>query len=506
MNRIVFLTIIIIIISSVFLFNCTKETIIVFPEPDSYLNSINLLYLNNKACFVDVEQKLFKYSISEKELSDFNPLIKFDSRAKIWLEGHPIKNNGIINFGSIEISKPYSIKISIAGKTTNYRLFFTQLPIIKIIHIENIKDEPKSLARLYLNNSGNQNTWNSYAGIEIRGRSSQQFKKKSYSLDLCLKRDLNSTYKAPILGFTESTNWMLDAMFIDPSKMRNKVSTEIWQNIFNQDYINNKLQFKLVELFINDRYNGVYCLSQTIKPDFLNITGSNNVLYKADAIYMDGTNGLGEISKPVPIDNFRWDGWQQEYPENRPQWQPFSNFRELLIEKSDSLFINEIGNTIDLDAFIDYYIFMNLVGAWDNTGSNKNLYLHGKGKNNKLTVIPWDLDYTWGLYWLGGTFTADQIISNPLYDRLIETNANNFKFALVKRWGILRNQTLTPEQIYSYFDTNFKLLRNQNIEIFENDRWQTDYNLTEEKDKIHLWISNRFIFLDGYFNSIEKKD
>lgn len=503
MNKSLFL---VFISCSVFLLSCTKETTIIFPEPDSYLKSHGLLYLNHKECFVDVDRKLFKYSISKDNLSDFNPKISFNPEAKVWFNGQKIENNVIHQLGPIEISKPYSIKILIAGKTIDYKLFFTQLPIIKIIHIEDIKDEPKSLARLYVNNSGRHNMWDSYTGIEIRGNSSQQFRKKSYSLDICLKRDLSSSSKASIFDFSGSSNWMLDAMFIDPSKMRNKVSTEIWQNLFNRKKNKTNFQFKTVELFINDQYYGIYCISQPIKPDFLNITGTNRVLYKADAIYMDGTNGLNVISKPMPTDNLRWDGWQQEYPKAHPNWLPFSRFREVLLNTSDSIFRKEIANTIDLDALIDYYIFMNLAGAWDNTGSNKNLYLLGEGEKNRLTVIPWDLDYTWGLNWLGSTFSADQIISNSLYKRLIRTNASQFNIALVKRWQELRSHALTEEDIFSYFDTNFKVLSHQNIEKFENDRWQTNHNLTNEKKNIQLWISNRFIFLDEYFNAFEKKD
>ena len=105
--------------------------------------------------------------------------------------------------------------------------------------------------------------YSSYAGIEIRGRTSAQLDKKSYGLELwanMYERD----HSAPLLGMRYGEDWILDAMYIDKLRMRNKLSFELWEKMWSKksetpwQTINPGIQGKFVELFINQRYMGLY--------------------------------------------------------------------------------------------------------------------------------------------------------------------------------------------------------------------------------------------------------
>jgi len=301
-----------------------------------------------------------KYSLQSKDLLNFAPMVSFEEGTRVWFNSKELQADSRNLLGSIEYGKQYSLRMLSRGVEKQFKLYFTSFPIARIIHIEEIKDEPKSLGRIYISDSGEQEMFDSYIGVEIRGGSSQLFDKQSYGFNFCTRRDLDSRYSLPVLGMNSLDRWMLDAMYIDPSKMRNQVSVKLWQDMFSEDNIQTNIQFTYVELFLNHSFMGVYCLSQPMSPQLLGIEGTSQVLYKADAYYGGVSRALDAFYSDMPTKSFRWDGWEQEYPEYKPCWEPFSKFRELLINATDSEFESEIEKLIDLPSFIDYFIFMNL--------------------------------------------------------------------------------------------------------------------------------------------------
>ncbi len=491
-----------IILIVIFLLSCTKEELILYPEIEADLELKALLYLDDKPCFVDLEKQFIKCSISKEALSNYTPKVTFSDNVEWFLGEQKLKNNARNNWGDIELAKAYPISMISEGKEYHFDLYFTSLPLVNLVHIHDIVDEPKTLAHWIISNPSAPKVWKSYIGVEIRGNSTQTYDKKSFGINGLYERGLSSKQKISALGMNFSTKWAMDAMYIDPSKMRNKVTIELWQNIFSKQNFQADIQFRLVELFINRSYKGIYCISQTVSPEYIGIEGTESVLYKADALKK--SNALNSISTNMPTDNFRWESWQQVYPQDKPNWNAFSDFRELLINANDLEFKEHISELIDIDAFIDYYIFMNVTGAWDNTGSNKNLFLLGEEQHQqRLTVIPWDLDYTWDLCWQGTSLGTSSILSNPIYDRLLKTNPNHFKDKLKKRWKDLRNGTLNPSEIMKLFNANFDLLIENNIQYFENSVWNTHQDYLKEKDNIQNWTQLRLNFLDMYFEGIK---
>ena len=80
-------------------------------------------------------------------------------------------------------------------------------------------------------------------------------------------------------------------------------------------------------------------------------------MYKA--IGWTGPSCFEASSEDLPsID--RWDGWVQKYPNPnyRINWQPLADLRNLVVKSNDDKFIFSIPNIINLENFIDYYLFM----------------------------------------------------------------------------------------------------------------------------------------------------
>lgn len=482
--------------------SCTKETTIFYPETEPMLISDVLLAFNKKQCFTDKFNGIMKFSLQKEDLNNFSPLVEFQSESEVWFNSKQLVNNEINVLGDLEYGKAYPLKIISNKIIKKFNIYFTSFAIARIVHIEEIKDEPKSLARIYINSTLHQSMFDSYIGIEIRGNFSQRYEKKSFGFSLSTKRDFSELYTGEILNMNKAEDWILDAVYDDPSKMRNRVCTEIWQDLFSTNNVQANIQFEYVELFKNHEYQGIYILSQALNPELLNISNSNTVLYKADGNHNGLKNALDTLHTSQPIDNLFWDGWSQVHPKNVASWSLFSELRKNLINGTNNEFRTEITNLIDFSSFIDYFIFMNLCAAHDNTGDNKNLYLMGKKSNSQLTVIPWDLNLTFGTGLNQGTFNTNNILTNNLYNRLENINPANYKGQLKNRWLELRNSSITADNLFKIFQKKFDLLEQNKIQNFDNNIWSLNQDYEREKNFIQTWINKRIIRLDNYFSML----
>ena len=152
---------------------------------------------------------------------------------------------------------------------------------------------------------------------------------------------------------------------------------------------------------------------------------------------------------------------------------------------------------LDINNAIDYWLFINAIQANDNSGKNMFIYRYEMGQ--PLAFTAWDLDLTFGnknTVWTVNV-SDERIISNNLFDRLFELNANNYRSRVKARW----------EQIYSenlYFDIVSRLNKKINkintsgADIRENNRWniETDYN--QKLQYIISWLEVRLDYLDNY--------
>lgn len=127
-------------------------------------------------------------------------------------------------------------------KIRSCRLIVTGVPVIEISAPEGIEDENKRPCDIVLTDPKRRTNnsvlrFESYAGIEFRGAGALRYAKKSFSFKL-KNRQTNENQDAKLLGLREDQSWILDAMWLDCSKMRNRVCSDLW-NDFNTLYYSN---------------------------------------------------------------------------------------------------------------------------------------------------------------------------------------------------------------------------------------------------------------------------
>lgn len=481
---------------------------------------LTFLKFDGATCAFDASSKTFYYSLSALEMS-FQPTVEFgEDKIELGYNNQAINNKEVHDFGTVRVNSSIAIQAkNCAGNTVEYDLVFTSLPIVQIATKENevILNEPKITANFQLQDPkfaerGNtESTFTSFIGIETRGGSAQGFDKKSYGLEL-KEDDLGrDEISESLLGMRDDDDWILDAMFIDPARMRNRVSTDIWLDFQHLYYQEKELKAEsategqLVEVFVNQDYQGVYMLTERIDRKQLKIKK-----FKADKAYgylYKAVSWSGAVTFKNYTDfdpkKATWEGWEQKFPNTEEEgifWEPLANFTRFVTESSDAEFKANIANELRMDNAVNYYIFMNLLRGDDNTG--KNLFMAKYKASEPFFIVPWDLDATWGLFWDQSRTSPDIILSNHLFDRLIRTNADDFRTKLKERWQSARNGIFTKEKLLNYFQKYAQEMEESGAFERERERWAVSNTLAEELNYIDGWMEAQLLFLDEYYGSL----
>lgn len=484
--------------------SCYKEEIILSTQPNAALELALLLNFNDKACFLDVHSNSLRYSIMSDSIVNFSPSVSFKETSTITINGKPLVNNAINNLGTIKINKQYPVSITTQGVTKNITLSFTTLPLVRVTTLSHIVDEPQKIARLTVHYpSIDSPAFSSFIGIEYRGASSQKNPKKSYGFSFLENNTYVQKVSKSLFGYKEKQDWILDAIYNDKAKFRNKLSFEIWKDLNPDTAISIESHF--VELYLNNEYQGLYCLNEKINSEHLDLAALENaVLYKAVS-WGGATSFLFMNATAPPSYTSYWDGWEQQYPDSKEyiNWSPLFDLRNWVLNTSDAVFVAEARNRVDLENIMDYYLLIYFIGAMDNHG--KNMFWMQAGANMPFCIVPWDLDASWGRDWDASQVRISPIMrpkNNLLFNRLVDLNAANFKTRLKDKWNRLRAGTWSNLAIEALLNEKFEALDKTGAIAFDNARWGTGIDLEEEQAYIYYWMGEYHSLLDIYFDEL----
>lgn len=383
-------------------------------------------------------------------------------------------------------------------------LYFTPLPIISIETNNIIVDEPKVQA--VFTYSDNEQTLSSNIGIEIRGGVSQSYPKKTYDIEFWDDEMGNLNVDMKFGHLREDDDWILDALYNEPLRLRSYTANKLWKQIQVPYYVNYEPKAKsgadvmYVEMFLNGVYNGLYNLSEPIDRKQLKIKKFNDNL--RGELYKGYNWGASTFtSLPSYNNNSRvWGGYEFEYPKSSEitDWSSLYQFTNFVINSSESEFENDIWSRFEKDNFINYFLFLNLIRATDNTG--KNIYLAKYKQGEPYFYIPWDLDGCFGTIWNGTNLNiTNDILTNGFISRVIDRNPKNILIDIANKWFENKNHVFSyaslSESVRQQYETldNNKIYERESL-VYSNYSFEIqDLNYTLD------WIQNRLNFLDDYF-------
>ena len=420
------------------------------------------------------------------------------------------------------------------GKTKSVELTSSNLPIVVInTNGQAIQDEPRIVAEMGIiyNPDGTRNylvdPFNEYHGrisIEIRGKTSQQFPKKSYGLET---QDVNGeNLNVSLLGMPEENDWILYAPYSDKSLLRNVLSFYLARAMGQYASRTN-----FCELIINGYYKGIYIFMEKIKRDNNRV---NIAKLYPDEISGDDLTG-GYIIK---VDEFEGEerGWYSYHNSPNTEWKPiyfkyyYPESDEIVPEQKDYIksFIldfelaltgddftdPETGyqSFIDVSSFIDHFIINELAENIDGYRRNTFIYKDKESKDGKLTMGPiWDFNLGYGNYYdTAAPINTDGWMYNNggkrMYWWVRMMQDNGFKNKLKSRWTELRRGPFRTDSI-SVFLENMSSYINEAQErnfdrwsILGQYVWPNDYigqSYLDELTYLENWIINRLNWVDN---------
>lgn len=375
------------------------------------------------------------------------------------------------------------------------------------------------------------------AKFRTRGATAQDFLMKP-SLNMKLRtEDYSEELDSALLGMRSCSSWILDGMAIDRICMRNRVAFDIWNEFSRLPYTTdfdgrNGTEGRFIEMYINDKYYGIYCLGDRINRKLLNLKktkeNEDGSVTIRGALYKSGTLDILNQNEPAFSEDsiacvVEWhNAWELKYPEEYAGsvvWQPL---QDAYLKGRNKAYVKKY---FYLENLVDYHLFVMALSITDNWG-NKNRFFSVRNLSKdindtdpteadrrRFVVTPWDLDTS-----LGGSFNGacyggnyvewpvDALAKIAPYPNSEIQNDPDYLNLLKSRWMIGRSGAFSPASVRAKLENYRDLFIKSGawqrmVNHFDSQNVKPMYvnDLTEEIEYIMTWYINRFQEMDIFF-------
>lgn len=520
----------------------------------SYLQTFTL---NGRQPVLDTNEKAYYYTLPDSlrrggvfPIKVAYTLATGYADYKLSIDGHELKaDHDTMNIVSPQCKKAYRITLSNAEGTVvaTTPLQFTYLPIVEIGF------SASDIGSTY----GNMTTFRVSEGdsisqpellnakLKTRGATALYKDKKSYAVKLYDANGESLDHR--FFGLRSDNNWILDAMYVDPACMRNRVSTDLWNDFAVAPYHAEKkkkartgTRGHFVEVFMNGQYHGLYCMTEKMDRKQLDLkkfeadsTGQtqgtvHGLLYKTSqwsyAVHMGHDSGSSRYPGYSPsgysntLGKESWDYYELKYPDYEKEavdFAPIYNAVNFVCTASQTEFEQKIKSYFDFATARDYYLFIDLLMATDNHGKNMYYYVYDRQSKygDLVGMAPWDLDGTWGINWAGSTSYTSGATQDfdsflwkyehgqlGLYDKLAQSTTLSWDNYLAARYAQLRKNQFNPDSLANRFAAYASLFADSYADTRERNKWSAHSNISLAATYAETWAKERVAALDEKYD------
>jgi len=424
----------------------------------------------------------------------------------VWDADRTLTLNGSNSSGTA--SAQWNVNVVLENKTFEPAKNF--LPVLKITTTGGAavtsKDDYVTAAMTITDTTTPANNYSGTLGIKGHGNSTWGMPKKPYRLNL--------DSKAPLLGMTSNSNWILLANYDDKTMLRNDVSFKM-SDLFGMAWTPNSM---FVEMYMNGEYEGVYELSEKVEVsksrlnigsmDPTDISGTNltrGYLAEIDH-YEDATYVLPSlVGLPIALDDPDPPAIEQQ------------NYFTTAFQAAEGSMYNDSNWTSptagwqaywDASSVVNWFLIEELA---DNSDANdySSDYLYKPRSDPKFYRGPvWDMDITFGNSENPGNVDPTQpwvAVQSLWYRRLFQDPAF---VALVKaRWQAERANALA---LLPYLDSrqaalesvqanNFARWPNLGEKVWPNPVARGSFDA--EVAAMKAWLTARIAYMDATYGN-----
>jgi len=331
------------------------------------------------------------------------------------------------------------------------------------------------------------------AQIKIRGETSATYLKVGYRLEL--------SKGEPLLGMRDDDDWQLFASYYDYTRLKVKLSFNLWRNLFTENNPTAILpRSRYVLLNFNGNFQGLYLLAEKNDRKLFGIDKTTATNYTNSSV-------IFQAKDYTNFTEYEKDKWEQDWPNEDEGFYVKDKILPTLIDfvnnSINSTFYhpqNGIYANFSEVNLIDYFLFNFFIlhgDFWD-----KNYFIARNSHDTLFYLIPWDFDISFGQ---NATATYDNTSKpiqeirskNRLYDRLLYNKT--FKQNCTNRWNDLRNSIWSNASISNTISNIYSECRpfiQQDLNF-----WKQSFNSEDYINQLKDWTLDRLDFCDVYFNN-----
>lgn len=386
---------------------------------------------------------------------------------------------------------------------------------IGLICATDIYDEPKVACRVAIADQDGL-IYDSFAGVEKRGRSSLLFDKPNYGMEL---RDENANNNAvDVMGMGKDEDWILDGSWVDRSFVRNQLLHDLFASFGPNRY---GPEARYCTLSLNGDYRGIYRLGERPKRDASRINIQRDTGSGESFVIRQGNGG--------PLD-FRLGleaAWELTYPNEKAatddQLIGIQRWLDVLDEALTERSADRDEGAFDLlddESVADWIIAQEFSRNIDAYKLSVHLY---KDVDKRAQLVPWDFDLAFGQPIVApgapepeGAEKSNGWVSERTQFVQDVLAIPGFAEQVAERWKALREHELADETVFSLIDEYQETLEPELEANFE--RWPLErvrfehvyppYSLyavdsyQEELERLRRWISDRLAWLDANIDTL----
>ncbi len=297
-----------------------------------------------------------------------------------------------------------------------------------------------------------------------KGGMTDTYGKRSYSLSVQDSREKN--VDVSLLGMREDNTWKLNSLATDKNRIREITASQLWEQF---DAANEAVEepgprMEYVELLVDNRYQGLYCLVEPVDEKKLNLD-------KGDSLYKIVGNSIPpDEDIQISVDK-QWkiyDSIRVRYPKNISDygtaWAPIRDYLNLFYRGGQVP--KEALAKVDISNLVDNFLFLSVGSVSDNCF--KNNYYAARAQSDggyRMYRIPWDLDLSFGnIFDVNAPgmvrYEEDYTIVYEVEElsRLYETQPELIGGIMQSRWQEYRTGFLGTEAITQLLESNLEYL------------------------------------------------
>ena len=322
------------------------------------------------------------------------------------------------------------------------------------------------LAEMEYNSKTEQ--FHAFLKIKCQGTSSMAYAKKNFTVKLYSDEARETKLKKEFRDWGKQSKYCLKANFIDHSHARNIINANLWDEVVSSRSDYNSLPDELrnsprngavdgfpIKVYTNGTYQGIYTWNipkdawmvgmDEDNPNHALLCGETNT----DGVYAENACNFRALWSGVDKED-----WEIEVGTNSDALKTsLNNMISCVKDTDDETFKATIGNYLDVQSAIDYYLHQYVICGMDGLAKNMLLATYD---GVKWFCSAYDMDSTWGNHFTGQIFLPANYACPEDYQEqfslLWERIEANFYSELEQRYVELRKTVYSLPNIVTKFE------------------------------------------------------